>query len=496
MRGVLQGFARPRDRASWWLVVCVACALCTQACCEKKSKGAAAAPKQGSWGGEVVDETDGLAKPATTGSTPQAGAQATEGPVRTGEDFRPVVPNAPPVQTETKEIAAAKGPSPWGAPDSESGRPLPTRPKPNGKALQEIRAGKKSATAGKDSAARKHFENALSADPRAFEAAYNLGVLSDRAGQTNVALQYYAKAIAIQPDYESAVEGTARVHLRQGSPTQAVAFVQPIATQYERNLYLLAIQATVLVEAGRLDEAEQTARKALSRDERFVPAMIALAKASLKRGRLELADAILDQALAVNPNYYETHVLQARRHAQEGRTAQALAAYRRAVELRPDNAEARAELGLLYLAAGNYAEAVAQLEVVVKLVPTMVPPHLNLGDAYRASKRWQDAKRELDTALRLQPTLPEAHYDLGLLYYEAGEGFPDLSKIDSLKRAQLELNTYRDQMGPRLAKDDPSVGYLSDIARQLEREQRRLEREAAQKKRAAERGASAGEGSE
>jgi tetratricopeptide (TPR) repeat protein len=315
-------------------------------------------------------------------------------------------------------------------------------------------------------------------------------VLADRSGQSNVALQHYAKALSIQPDYESAVEGTARVHLRQGAAGQAVGFVQPIATQWERNLHLLAIYATVLVEAGRLDDAEQTARKALSRDERFVPAMLALAKSSLKRGRVELADAILDQALAVNANYYETHLLQARRHADEGRTAQALTSYRRAVALRPDHAEARAELGLLYLAAGNYAEAVVQLEAVAKLVPTLVAPHLNLGDAYRASKRWQDAKRELDAALRLQPNLPEAHFVFGLLYYEAGEAFPGLSKLESLKRAQLELSTYRDQMGARLAKDDPSVGYLSDITRQLDREQRRLEREAAQKRTAA----SAGEG--
>jgi tetratricopeptide (TPR) repeat protein len=119
------------------------------------------------------------------------------------------------------------------------------------------------------------------------------------------------------------------------------------------------------------------------------------------------------------------------------------------------------------------------------LLAALPQPHLNLGDAYRASKRWQDAKKELDTALRLQSNLPEAHYNLGLLYYESGESFPGITKIESLQRAQLELNTYRDQMGPRIAKDDPSVTYLTDIARQIEREQRRLEREANKKKAAA-----------
>lgn len=472
------------------LALAVIVALAAQACCGKPEKGAASAEGR-SWGGEVVDETDGIAKPATTGSTPQAQKPGEE--PRSQEDYRPVIPDAPEIETDAKEVEAPKGPSPWGAPDAESGKPLPARPKANKAAAALIAQGKQQATAGKDADARKSFEKALAADPRAFVAAYDLGVLADRAGQTNVALQYYAKSLALQPDYERAAEGTARIYLRQGQAAQAVAFVEPLATQWERNLALIALYATVLVEANRLDDAEAAARKALRRDERYEGAMIALAKASLKRGRLELADAILEQAAAVAPNNAEVHVLLARRHVQEGRTAQALTSYRRAVERSPDNAEARTELGLLFLAAGNYTEAVEHLEVVVRLLPTLVAPHLNLGDAYRSVKRWQDSKKELDAALRLQSTLPEAHYNLGLLYFEAGESFPGLSKLEALQRAQLELTTYRDQAGPRIAKDDPSVGYLADIARQIEREKKRLEREANQKKRAAERGPSEGQ---
>src|SRR5690606_32403627 len=115
-------------------------------------------------------------------------------------------------------------------------------------------------------------------------------------------------------------------------PDRAVAFAQPIATQWERNLYLQAILAQALIAANRLDEAEQAARNALRRDERFVPAMVALANASIKRGRLELADSILEQALAVDPNYAEIHFLQGVRHKQEGRLSQALASFMKAIE--------------------------------------------------------------------------------------------------------------------------------------------------------------------
>jgi tetratricopeptide (TPR) repeat protein len=469
-------------------ITCIVCLLALTACGDDETKTTPSGEGK-SWGGEVVDESDGVAKPSTPGTTPQA-QKPGEDAVGPTEDYRPVVPDAPPVETEEKEIVANKGPSPWGATDAESGKPLPKRSKPNAKALEEIRAGKKSVAEGKYADARKHFEQAVVADARAFEAVHNLGVVADRTGQTNVALGHYAKALTIQPDFEASAQGTAYIYLRQGQAPQAVTFVQPLATQWERNLYLVALYSSVLTEAGRLDEAEQQARKALKRDERFVPAMTALAKASIKRGRFELADAILEQAMTVDANNWEVHLLQARRHVQEGRTAQAVTSYKRSVELRGSNAESRTELGLLYLAAGNYADATKELEAAAEMLSTLVQPHLNLGDAYRASKRWQDAKKELDTALRLQSNLPEAHYNLGLLYYEAGEGFPGLSKIESLQRAQLELNTYRDQMGPRIAKDDPSVAYLTDITRQIEREQRRIEREAAQKKRAASAGES------
>jgi tetratricopeptide (TPR) repeat protein len=219
--------------------------------------------------------------------------------------------------------------------------------------------------------------------------------------------------------------------------------------------------------------------------------MVALAEASMQRGRMELADSILEQALAIDPKYPEIYFLQGKRHQQEGRSAQALTAYSKAVELRPEYAEARMALGIQYMAAGNYALALEQFETLARLTPTLVAVHVNLGDAYRANRRWQDAKRELDQALRMQSPLPEAHFNMALLYMDAGADFPGLQLLDTLQRAVLEFTSYREQMGSRLTKDDSSAGYIADLQRQIDRERKRIEREAAQKKTEAERAARA-----
>jgi tetratricopeptide (TPR) repeat protein len=352
----------------------------------------------------------------------------------------------PPVPklAEVKPEGDATSPSAWGAPETETGTPLPPR---NNKS--------------------------------AFENEYNAGVMADRNGAPDEALQHYAKALKIQPDYEKAVQGTVNILLRRGSPSSAVQYVEPIANQWQRNLYLQAIYADVLVRADRVDEAERVARRALSRDERFVPAILALAKASERRGRKELADSTLDQAKEIDANNPEVQFMLGKKFKRDGDLANALTAYRRAVELNPDYAEARMALGIQFMASGNYNEALEQFDATSKLVPTLVAARLNLGDAYRALRRFQDAKREFDKALRMQAELPEAHYNLALMYMAAGAEFPGLSELDALDRALTEFNTYRSQIGPKLPPGDLSASYMADVQKRIEREKKRIEREKA-----------------
>jgi tetratricopeptide (TPR) repeat protein len=349
--------------------------------------------------------------------------------------------------------------------------------------------GVSSAERGDAASASRAFEQALAADQNAYKAAYNLGVMADRGGNEGRALEYYQRALRILPDYERAAQGIVTIHIRRGNVPQAVSFIEPLAQQWVRNLYLQAIYAEVLVHANRADDAVAAARTALRRDERFVPAMVAIIKASLKQGRTELAEAIIGQALEVDEANAELHYLKARMLLEEdGRMREALAELRRAVELRPDFAEARMALGIQLMNGANYTDALAQFQAAANLAPTLVAVHLNLGDAHRASKNWKQAKESFDRALAMQSNLPEAHFNLALMYMSAGDGFPGQSLLQSLQKSIEQFNLYRNAMGPRLARDDPSAAYLEDLNRQVEREQRRVERDAARARVQAERG--------
>jgi tetratricopeptide (TPR) repeat protein len=395
-----------------------------------------------------------------------------------------VVPKLAAVSPEGEQ---SSGPSPWGAAEADSGTPLPVRPKMNDSATSAYNDGVAGVAAGQLDVAKQAFTRAAAADPKAYQAEYALGVIADRQGQPDEAIQHYSRALRIQPDYEAAAQGTVNIMLRRGPPDAAVRFIEPIAKQWQRNLYLQAIYADTLVKADRADDAEKVARGALRRDERFVPAIVSLAKASEHRGRDELGDSMLEQAHDIDANYAEVYFLQGKRSQAKGELAQALTAYRKAVELNPDYAEARMALGIQYVASGNYNEALEQFEAEVKLVPTLVAAHVNLGDVYRALKRWQDAKREFDKAMRMQTVLPEAHFDLALLYMSVGSEFPNLSELDALNRSLIEFTTYRQQIGPKLTPSDASSAYMADVQRRIDREKKRIDRDKANAAKEAER---------
>lgn len=390
-------------------------------------------------------------------------------------------PPPPPTTTAASSDSTSTTPaeSPWGHSDADTGPPLPTRHAMSGSAASSFQQGMEAAARSDVGAARTAFQAALSADSSAFRAAYNLGVLADRDGNEDQALTFYRQALRIQPDYELAVEGIVTIMVRRGQAAAAVSFVQPIATQYPRNLEVTAIYGEVLVEAQRYPDAITAARGALRRDERFVPAMIVLVKANLGLTRTELAYSILDQAIAIDANNPELHYLNGVRLQDNNQLAQALAEYRRAVDLRPDYVDARMRLGLQLLAGANYTEAVTQFETVSHLVPDRYEVHLNLGDAYRSTKQYDLAKREFDQVIQMRPSFCQVHYDIALMYMAQAEALTGQPQVDTERQAQTEFSSYRTCSGASLPRDDQSQSYLDELARQIERQQKAIDRAAA-----------------
>lgn len=245
-------------------------------------------------------------------------------------------------------------------------------------------------------------------------------------------------------------------------------------------------QAAGYLRAGRYDDAIRAAKMALGRDERYVPAMLVMAKAYYNQHKFELATSIVDIAKSVEANCAECYnllgfIALTRDPANPDRIS-ATAAFKKATEINGEYAAAWNNLAAQYLYAKNYDGALEAAERAVRLAPNFPKAHLNLGSAYRGKQRYPEADKELKRATELDANYADAYFNLGILYLDAKE-MPGMDLVSKLNTAINYLNRYKQVASYRLTKDDPSDTYIAEARTGIDREQKRLQRQQKQQQR-------------
>jgi len=236
-------------------------------------------------------------------------------------------------------------------------------------------------------------------------------------------------------------------------------------------------QAERLLKSAHYTDAIQQAKLALGRDEKYTPAMVVMAKAYYYQHKFELATAIIDIAKSIDPSCAECYNLLG--FISLDRTPpdriSATAAFKKATELKSDYGAAWNNLAAQYLYAKNYDGALDASERAVKLMPNFSKAHLNLGSSLRGKMQYTEAEKEYKKALDLEPNYPDALFNLGILYLDAKE-MPGTDVTGKYNAAITWLQRYKQAAGSRITKDDPSDQYMADARKEIDREQKRLDR--------------------
>jgi Tfp pilus assembly protein PilF len=369
---------------------------------------------------------------------------------------------APPAGTIQGGVAATPAGQQFGVSDAPTGGDAAsTRPALSGSALSAYQAGMQAFQAGDLQGAKNQFIAATSADSKAYQAYYSLGVVRERLNETSGALQAYRQATTIVGDYEPAIVAYAVLLARSGKPDEANDFLNARQAQMPKSAAVTGAMAEVKSIQGDSGSAQRLAQEALKKNPDYRPAMITLARDHYRSRRLDLAlyalKGILDGYGDENPprdkNNAEAHLLRGLIYKEQGLKANAIPELQKAIELRPDLVEARVHLANYLLESGNATEAAALLETAIKYDALNVLARLNLGDAYRLLGRTADAQRELDWVVKTDPSVAQAHYNLGLLYLFS-QSVPGMTPGQAADRAISELETYK-KLKPRTAGGAP-----------------------------------------
>ena len=315
------------------------------------------------------------------------------------------------------------------------------------------------------------FERAFQADPGAAFAGVNAGALRERLGDEGAARALYGRVLDRNPTFFPAAQDLVRLDARLGKAADAEAEMRARLEKAPDAVALRNGLAEALLAQGRLDAAEEAARRALKVDEKNVPAMVNLATVYARKRRFELSKMVLDNARQIDGSDPAVWNRLGFVELSLGDRNQALESFRTAAALRPDYPEAHANYGAMLADSEDFAAAATELELAVRYAPHNAAAWLDLGNAYRGEKEFDKAEDAYRRALRLDPGLVDCHFNLGILYLDGDK--PGLPTLQRLEQAVAFFDDFEKAGG----KDDKLAGYRKDAARAIERERKRLERE-------------------
>jgi tetratricopeptide (TPR) repeat protein len=214
---------------------------------------------------------------------------------------------------------------------------------------------------------------------------------------------------------------------------------------------------------GRLDEAIEHYRRAITIRSDYAPAYNNMGAALRAKGQVADAIASYERALAQRPAYPEAHYNLANLLLDQGKLDDAIDHFRRALPslARPD---VHNNLGIALAAKGQSDEAITEFRNALRLDPDSSKTHRNLGDALASQGRQEEAIEHLRRAVYLDPRDGPARYDLGSALLEAGMVKDAIEQLRTALQLMPDSADAYNNLGIALA----SQGEIDDAADQFQ----------------------------
>lgn len=213
----------------------------------------------------------------------------------------------------------------------------------------------------------------------------------ERAGEVPRALESYAEALRLKPNFSVGHENYGALLLKLGRRAEALAHfeealrLQPAFPDAHMNL------GNTLVAEGRAGDAVRHLAEAVRLAPEFAEMHYNLANALSAAGRTAEANAAYEMALKRPAGsaavHAAAHLRLGNAHAMAGRPAEAVPHYEAVLRTQSENAEAHHNLGSACLELGRFAEAVSHYEATLRLAPDFPNARAHLELARERSRR-------------------------------------------------------------------------------------------------------------
>jgi tetratricopeptide (TPR) repeat protein len=237
-------------------------------------------------------------------------------------------------------------------------------------------------------------------DQDKFDGFYEKGVAALKSGDQASAVDYFSRALKIDPDDAGAhINRGIALEQRQEYDRALADYNEGIRldpdspeSYYNRGLYFFHRQ--------EYDRALADLNEAIKRDPQMVDYL--LERGSLYGVKKDWDRAVADftEAIRLDPQKLDAYTGRGLAYEHRRDLQKALADYSEAVRLDPNHAEARRQRGMVYALLGDADHALEDLNQAVTLDPKSPDMYVDRGWAYEKKKAYEQAINDYTTALK------------------------------------------------------------------------------------------------
>ncbi|MHC4428143.1 MAG: tetratricopeptide repeat protein [Planctomycetota bacterium] len=314
---------------------------------------------------------------------------------------------------------------------------------------------------GRWAEAEAELRKALALNPDQPEWHFNLGLTLEAAQREREALACYERSVVLMPGQLDPLLAAGIVANRLGHYDRAVDWLGQAIRIDNQCESAYAHQIEGYVRLGRHEEAETTfylAQQAL--EDRSAHCLAMIAESLIARGQYERAEWCLWEAIRIDPALPRLRARLGAVYSATGRARKALQLYLRDLRDDPGNIDTLLDYGEALVELGRLPEAAEKFRRVLELEPANVDAHFRLGQIALQAGRSEQAHLEFELVLKLDPRYPQIRSSLASALLRRGR-LDDARKHLRDEVAGLDTNGEDDEFAePAEGPDMAGLGAL------------------------------------
>ena len=274
---------------------------------------------------------------------------------------------------------------------------------------------------GKLEAAQSALHKASSLKPDAFDPLYLLGQTCNDLRQFETAAEYFEKALALQPAFESLYGELCHALFQIKAVERARGIIATGIERYPENASFHFFLGNLFSYLEQWPEATACYTTVLMLNPNFTQAHTNLASVFRVQGDLAGAVHHAECALRADPVSPDTHACIAANQDAAGKLEEAFANYEKALAVDPAHATSYRGLGRVLLKLGKLEAAIQNFNKALSIEPNSAETYRDLGVVYLELDRLRESEENSRKALALRPRYADAQNNLGLALRSMGK---------------------------------------------------------------------------